>query len=199
MKSIKKYPAFIDLSGRNVLIAGGGNACLEKLLGLENTQAKIHIISIYFKEPVLEYLKHHPEIKFEERELNEEDLSDRDLIFLATSDSETNAKFRTVAKKLRIWVNSVDDPKHCDFFSASVIDLGPVQFSISTDGRFAGVSSALRKLLEEVIPESDADLFETLFQMRKELKTILPDIEERRLALKKIIKDLETTYFRKQN
>ncbi|MCZ8344598.1 MAG: bifunctional precorrin-2 dehydrogenase/sirohydrochlorin ferrochelatase [Leptospira sp.] len=198
MKSIKKYPAFIDLSGRNVLIAGGGNACFEKLLGLENTSAKIHIISTFFKPQVLEYLEKHPEIQCEERPLEETDLVGRDLIFLATSDSETNAKFRAVAKSLKTWVNSVDDPNHCDFFSASVIDLGPVQFSISTDGRFAGVSSTLRKLLEEVIPESDSDLFETLFQMRKELKTILPDIEERRLALKKIIKDLESTYFRKQ-
>lgn len=195
--NFKKYPAFIDLSGRNVLIVGGGFACYEKLIGLENTGSKITIISIDLKTNVKEYLDQNSHIQYELREVTEKDLENRDLIFLATSDSATNEYFRSVAKKLKIWVNSVDDPNHCDFFSASVVDLGPVQFSISSDGKFAGLSSTLRKLFEETIPKTDADLFEKIFEMRKNLKTILPDINTRREVIKKIVQDLDSTYFHK--
>jgi precorrin-2 dehydrogenase/sirohydrochlorin ferrochelatase len=167
------------------------------LIGLENTGSKITIISIDLKTNVKQYLDQNSHIQYELREVKEKDLENRDLIFLATSDSATNEYFRSVAKKLKIWVNSVDDPNHCDFFSASVVDLGPVQFSISSDGKFAGLSSTLRKLFEETIPKTDTDLFEKIFEMRKNLKTILPDINTRREVIKKIVQDLDSTYFHK--
>ncbi|PJZ44047.1 precorrin-2 dehydrogenase/sirohydrochlorin ferrochelatase family protein [Leptospira brenneri] len=193
----KKYPIFLNLENKNILIVGGGNACLEKLLGLEFTGAKIHIISIHFNAEVKTFLIKYPNIITEERAVKEEDLNHRDIIFLGTNDPETNQKFRTLAKAKGIWVNSVDDPKNCDFYSSSSVTIGPIQFAISTDGKFAGVSSTLRKLFEETIPEEDHELMETLFEMRRNLKEILPSEKERRLALKEIIQNLNSKYFRK--
>ncbi|TGL43954.1 bifunctional precorrin-2 dehydrogenase/sirohydrochlorin ferrochelatase [Leptospira meyeri] len=191
----KKYPIFLNLENKNILIVGGGNACLEKLNGLEYTGAKIQVISIEISDEVKTFLTKYPEIKIEERPVREEDLYHRDIIFLGTNDPETNQKFRTLAKEKGIWVNSVDDPKNCDFYSSSTVSVGPVQFAISTDGKFAGVSSTLRKLFEEILPEEDHELMETLFEMRRNLKEILPDHQERRLALKEIIQNLNSKYF----
>ncbi|EKJ85190.1 precorrin-2 dehydrogenase/sirohydrochlorin ferrochelatase [Leptospira meyeri] len=191
----KKYPIFLNLENKNILIVGGGNACLEKLNGLEYTGAKIQVISIEISDEVKTFLTKYPEIKIEERPVREEDLCHRDIIFLGTNDPETNQKFRTLAKEKGIWVNSVDDPKNCDFYSSSTVSVGPVQFAISTDGKFAGVSSTLRKLFEEILPEEDHELMETLFEMRRNLKEILPDHQERRLALKEIIQNLNSKYF----
>ncbi len=176
---------------------GAGTACLEKLQGLNGTEAKITIISREIKKEVQDWLLLHPEIKCEVRDVKEEDLQDRDVIFLATNHSETNKSLKEKASALRIWANSVDDPSHCDFYTSSLIDLGPVQFSISTDGKFAGLTAALRRLFEEVIPENEEDLFEKIFFMRKELKNKLPDEKERRKVLKEIISRLENEYFRK--
>ncbi len=88
--SFKKYPIFLNLEGKNILIVGGGGACLEKLMGLEFTGAKIQIISLEFSEDVLSFLQKYPEIKTETRAVKEKDLENRDVIFLATSDSDTN-------------------------------------------------------------------------------------------------------------
>ncbi|TGL09742.1 bifunctional precorrin-2 dehydrogenase/sirohydrochlorin ferrochelatase [Leptospira levettii] len=195
--SVKKYPIFLNLEGRNILIVGGGNACLEKLLGLEHTGANIHIIAMDYMEEVKVFLQKYPNIKTETRAITEGDLIDRDIIFLATSDPSTNKKFRTIAKEKGIWVNSVDDPKNCDFYSSSTIQIGPIQFAISTDGMFAGVSSSLRKLFEETIPDEDHELLETLFAMRRNLKEILPDKDQRRKVLKEIIQKLNSEYFHK--
>ncbi|MGV3668086.1 MAG: precorrin-2 dehydrogenase/sirohydrochlorin ferrochelatase family protein [Leptospira bouyouniensis] len=193
----KKYPIFLNLEGRNILIVGGGNACLEKLIGLEFTGANLHLISISYKEEVQKFLQKHPQIKTETRPVTEDDLNHRDIIFLATSDPETNKKYRALAKSKGIWVNSVDDPKNCDFYSSSTVSIGPIQFAISTDGMFAGVSSTLRKLFEETLPEEDHELLETIFVMRRNLKELLPNQEERRKVLKDIIHKLNSEYFHK--
>lgn len=194
---MKKYPIFLNLEARNILIVGGGNACLEKLMGLEHTGANLHLISLSYSEDVLAFLERYPTIKKETRAVTEEDLNHRDIIFLATSDPKTNQEFRTLAKEKGIWVNSVDDPKNCDFYSSSTVTVGPIQFAISTDGMFAGVSSTLRKLFEEVLPKEDHELLETIFTMRRNLKELLPNQEERRKVLKDIVHKLNSEYFHK--
>lgn len=195
--NFKKYPIFLNLENKNILIVGAGNACLEKLVGLEFTGANLHVISIDFSEEVKIFLNKYPNIKVEKRAVKEEDLNHREIIFLATSDPDTNRNFRKIGKEKGIWVNSVDDPKNCDFYSSSTVSIGPVQFAISTDGKFAGVSSTLRKLFEEIIPEEDHELMETLFEMRRNLKEILPDNTERRKVLKEIVHNLNSRYFHK--
>lgn len=195
--NFKKYPIFLNLENKNILIVGAGNACLEKLVGLEFTGANLHVISIDFSEEVKNFLNKYPNIKVEKRAVKEEDLNHREIIFLATSDPDTNRNFRKIGKEKGIWVNSVDDPKNCDFYSSSTVSIGPVQFAISTDGKFAGVSSTLRKLFEEIIPEEDHELMETLFEMRRNLKEILPDNTERRKVLKEIVHNLNSRYFHK--
>ncbi|XDD47587.1 bifunctional precorrin-2 dehydrogenase/sirohydrochlorin ferrochelatase [Leptospira sp. WS39.C2] len=195
--SFKKYPIFLNLEERKILIVGGGNACLEKLLGLEHTGANIQIISLTYSEEVLDFLKKYPNIRTETRAVTEEDLNNRDIIFLATSDPITNKEYRSLAKNKGILVNSVDDPKNCDFYSSSTVTVGPIQFAISTDGMFAGVSSTLRKLFEEVLPEEDHELLETIFVMRRNLKELLPNQEKRRTVLKEIIQKLNSEYFHK--
>jgi precorrin-2 dehydrogenase/sirohydrochlorin ferrochelatase len=195
----KKYPIFLNLKNRNLLIVGGGLACLEKLQGLDNTEANITIIARDLHPEVVRFLESRSSIITIVRDANPEDLKNRDIIFLATNDPEINRYYREIAHKLKTWANSVDDPDNCDFYSASLINLGAVSFSISTDGQFAGLTATLRKLFEEVIPEGDADLFQKLYEMRKSLKAILPDHTERRKALKEIVKNLESKYFKKSD
>jgi len=194
----KRYPAFLNLKDANVLIVGGGLACLEKLTGLENTEANISIITIELNPEVKKFVENKTNITTIIREVKDVDLENRDLIFLATNNSEINAKFRKVANQLKILTNSVDDPNNCDFYSASLIDLGAVSFAISTDGKFAGLSAALRKLFEEIMPSEDTELFQKIYEMRAALKKRIPDMNERKKVLKDIIFNLESKYFNKE-
>ncbi len=193
----KKYPIFLNLKNRNILIVGGGLACLEKLVGLDKTEANIEIITRELNPEVKTFIEDKPNIQVQVRDVSESDLEFRDIIFLATNDPTTNQRFRETAGKLKTWANSVDDPNNCDFYSASLINLGAVSFSISTDGQFAGLSATLRRLFEEIMPSEDSELFEKIFEMRKKLKEILPEPQERRKVIKEIIETLETKYFRK--
>jgi len=195
----KKYPIFLNLENKNVLLIGGGLACFEKLQGLDETLSRITVITKDAGIAVQTWIKEHQGIQLEIREAKNEDMNGRDLIFIATSDSETNRKFRSYANSLGILTNSVDDPSNCDFYSSSLVDLGPVQFSISTDGKFAGLTAALRRLFDEIVPKEDGELFEKLFLIRKTLKERLPDKTERRNVLKKIITELEEKYLKKQD
>ncbi|GBF48615.1 siroheme synthase domain protein [Leptospira ryugenii] len=178
-----------------MLIAGGGSACLEKLMGLSEIPCQIQIVSPEISPAVHEFISGKPNIHVILRTLVETDLEGKDLIFLATNNGKTNAEFRNLANQKGIWVNAVDDPVNCDFFSASQVKVGSIRFAISTEGNFAGISSLLRQILEELIPVEHADDFEALFEIRRQLKLRLSDPQKRKLALQSVIKQLRETYF----
>ncbi|MCB1156955.1 MAG: bifunctional precorrin-2 dehydrogenase/sirohydrochlorin ferrochelatase, partial [Leptospiraceae bacterium] len=134
-------------------------------------------------------------LDYMEREFKESDLVGIDLLFSATNNSKVNQSITDLAKKHKIWANSVDDPLHCDFFSAAVFDRGPVRIALSTDGKFAGLSGSLKRTLEKLIPEESDEDFQKLMDLRTKIKLIEPNAQKRSDILKGIIRELEYKYF----
>ncbi|MCZ8239021.1 MAG: bifunctional precorrin-2 dehydrogenase/sirohydrochlorin ferrochelatase [Leptospiraceae bacterium] len=192
---IKKYPAFLNLEGRNVLLIGGGNVAMEKLPNLVLAHAKVTVISLHFNEECQSFLLNHPQIHKEQREIRLNDLDERDLIFSATNNKALNAAMVEYARDKRIWINSCDDPNNCDFYSASVFDRGPIRIAVSTDGRFAGLGSLVKKILNDLLPEDHNAEWEDILQFRNKLKTQEADPAKRKKILQDLLKDLETKYF----
>lgn len=192
---IKKYPAFLNLEGRNVLLIGGGNVAMEKLPNLVLAHAKVTVISVHFNEECQAFLLNHPQIHKEQREIRLNDLDERDLIFSATNNKALNAAMVEYARDKRIWINSCDDPNNCDFYSASVFDRGPIRIAVSTDGRFAGLGSLVKKILNDLLPEDHNAEWEDILQFRNKLKTQEADPAKRKKILQDLLKDLETKYF----
>ena len=89
----------------------------------------------------------------------------------------------------------MDDPPNCDFYSASVVDKGPIRIAISTNGGFPGISKVLRKALEIVLPDTDKDSFQKLFGIRKKLQETITNSKERSKVLKEVIATIEEKYF----
>ncbi|EMJ90657.1 precorrin-2 dehydrogenase/sirohydrochlorin ferrochelatase family protein [Leptospira alstonii] len=192
----RKYPAFLNLENKNILLIGGGKVALEKLPHLLESGAKITLITLEACREVVQILEKHPEIKVEYRSVEFSDLQGRALVFSATNDSNLNARLTDYAHSWKIWINCADDPSNCDFYSAAVLDRGPVRVAISTEGNFAGISRVVKTTLEELIPDEHEGEFKELMQLRKELKTILPDTELRRKVLKDLLQTLKEDYFK---
>ncbi len=171
----KLFPVFLNLEGKDVLVVGGGNVALEKLTALSVTGANITLIAKEIFHPTREFIKNINTITVIEKEIELKDLENRFLIYAATNNGFLNAELRKYANQKRIWINSVDDPLNCDFYSASVIDKGSVRIAISTNGGFPGISKVLRKVLDIVLPDADVDLFQKIFRLRKELQEKIPN------------------------
>jgi precorrin-2 dehydrogenase / sirohydrochlorin ferrochelatase len=117
------------------------------------------------------------------------------LIFSATNNKQLNAEMVEYAHKQKIWINSCDDPDNCDFYSASVFDRGPIRIAVSTDGRFAGLGSLVKKILNQLLPEDHNSEWEDILQFRSALKLKESDPAKRKKILQDLLKSLEEKYF----
>ncbi|WCL50931.1 precorrin-2 dehydrogenase/sirohydrochlorin ferrochelatase family protein [Leptospira sp. GIMC2001] len=191
----KKYPAFLNLENKNVLIIGGGNVALEKLPTVFASGAKITIISLEFNLDVTDFLTTHPSITKIQRKIEMDDLKNRDLIFSATNNGQLNRELVDEAHRLNIWINSCDDPSNCDFYSAAVFDRGPIRIAVSTDGRFAGLGGLVKSVLNEILPEETDEEWNALVDFRESLKLKVKDPSERKRILTALLADLRRSYF----
>jgi len=120
------------------------------------------------------------------REYRAGDRAGYDLVFVATDNSEVNTAVSSEAQSLHIWVNSADDPDHCDFILPAVIRRGDLAVAISTGGVSPAATRAIREELDEYFDEDYAIFVQIAGQVRKELreKSISPDPSKWNQALR---------------
>ena len=195
--SYKRYPIFLDLRKKVILVIGGGEVALQKVKQLIQTEANIHLIAEKVNQKIYELDLKESVLKIEKRSVLHSDLNEIDLLIIATSDTHLNRKYTLLARERNIWSNSVDDVRNCDFFTSSTVDHGNIRFAISSDGKFPGLTRALRRLLNDILPESDLPLLESLGKARIKLKDQLPEPKERMNVLRQLLTSIEQKYFNK--
>lgn len=166
------YPIFLKLENIPVLIVGGGIVGTEKIsFILKNSpDAGITVLAKEISEEIKLLSKSHPKIILAEKEFEERDLDDQQIVIAATADKELNYKIYIAAKSRKIWINVADTPELCDFYLGSIVTKGDLKIAISTNGKSPTLSKRIREFLEEVLPENINDLILNLNEYRKTLK-----------------------------
>jgi len=185
-------PLFLDLAGRTVLLVGGGTVAEAKLRCLLPTGCRLRLVATSFlagfRFEARDRILH-------QRPFQEEDLDGVHLVVAATNDPAVNARIAALARARGLWVNAVDDPPSCDAQFAATLRRGPWTVALSTAGAFPGLSRSLRLLLEDLLPEGDAEPLEQLVELRARLRRRLPDPEARGAALRDLLQKFEQAYF----
>lgn len=119
------------------------------------------------------------------REYRAGDRAGYDLVFVATDNSEINAAVSNEARSLRIWVNSADDPDHCDFILPAMIRRGDLAVAVSTGGVSPAVTRAVREELDEYFTADYARFVQIAGEVRRELqeKSVSPGADSWNRAL----------------
>ncbi len=179
------YPLLLNLEGRRCLVFGGGKVATRKIQALLKRGARITCVSKGFSKSLRGLAKRSgcslilkgvgverkrqkgpgPFWTFR-RERGRGDHPPT-LVIVATSDRDFNARVSRECRKRRILVNVVDDPELCDFTVPAVVQRGPLQIAISTDGTSPLFAKRLREELEKVIPPSTGRLLEKLGRIRR--------------------------------
>lgn len=183
-------PLFLDLTGKQVLLVGGGSVARAKLAALRPTGCHLRVVSLGYGEGFLEDLAAF-EHERHDRAFLPSDLGGVHLVISATNDPEANQSITAHARQSGQWVNAVDDPAACDALFPSVLRRGPFVAAISTEGAFAGLSRAVREALEALVPDEALPEFEALVQVRQELKRALPDPTQRAEVLRALLRQLQ--------
>ncbi len=179
----------LDLSGREVVIFGGGEVGERKALFFCD-YADVKLISKDFT-PLLYSLSEEGKIELIKKDLNEKEISHylktAFIVIPATNNKALNKRISTLAKQSGKLVDRVDDIG--DIIVPSVIKRGDVVISISTLGKSPAISKYLRKKLEQIITPDYDSMSRLQNEIREMLKSKVKEQKKRKEILWNIIND----------
>jgi uroporphyrin-III C-methyltransferase/precorrin-2 dehydrogenase/sirohydrochlorin ferrochelatase len=139
-------PLFVKLSGRDVLVVGGGAMAATRVRQLAEAGARVTVVA--------------PEVRDDaaaaaavvlRRPFRPEDL-DGAWLAVAAATPAVNREVAAAAEARRVLVNAVDDPAAATAYTAGVVRRGDATVAISTGGRAPALAGLLREALDAVLP-----------------------------------------------
>lgn len=164
------YPVGLVVADAPVLVVGGGRVAAGKVAGLTRCGAHVTVIA---PDVVAELEDHDPapgRLGIVKRRFAEPDVVGRRLVISATGDPAVDGAVYRAAADRGIWVNSADDPTHCDFTLPAIWRQGSVMVTVATEGRGPAVASWLRDRLAAHVGPEVATLVDLVAERRSELQ-----------------------------
>jgi uroporphyrin-III C-methyltransferase/precorrin-2 dehydrogenase/sirohydrochlorin ferrochelatase len=177
-------PLFLDLTGRSVLLVGGGCVAAGKLDQLLAAQADVRVVAP-------DVCKHIEEtrVRVERRPFHLTDLDDVWLV-VAAATPDVNRQVAAAAESRRIFVNAVDDPANATAYLSGVVRRDGVTLAISTSGAAPALTGLLREGLDQVLPQDLRAWLEEARQQRPIWRRDHVPMEERRPRLLEALNQL---------
>ena len=173
------FPLFADLTGRPVLVVGGGSVAARKVGLLLKANAQVRIVARQLNEELSE-LERQNKVLWIAKEFNAEQMRTVMLVIAATNDEVLNHRIFHLAESQHKLVNVVDDQPHCSFIFPSIIDRNPIQIAISSGGKAPVLARLLREKLEALLPQHLGKTAEISGKWRDQVKAKLTSGTERR-------------------
>ncbi|MCQ0022005.1 uroporphyrinogen-III C-methyltransferase [Streptomyces somaliensis DSM 40738] len=125
------YPVGLRLSGRRVVVLGGGRVAQRRLPALIAAGADITLVSPSATASV-EAMADAGEIRWERRRYEEGDLADTWYALIATTDPEANARASAEAERTRTWCVRSDDAGAATAWTPATGRIGGVTVAVLT-------------------------------------------------------------------
>jgi len=176
------YPIFTILSGRKVVVVGGGAVAQRKVESLLACHAEICVIS---PEPTVTLRKWAQEGRFNLRQKEYEpgDLDDAWLVIAATDDNQVNRAVFQQANSRRIFCNVVDQPELCSFQVPAILSRGDLQIAVSTGGASPILAGRIAKQIGEQFDLDWEPFIDALRELRIHLKGKYPENPSLRVSI----------------
>lgn len=163
------YPISLDIGGKKCVVVGGGLVALRKVSALLECGANIEVISREIC-PELGKLEESGMVRVIRRDYVQGDLKDTLLTVAATDDSRINQEVTAEARRRRVLVNVVDDPRNSDFIVPSYLRRGNITIAVSTGGSSPALARNIRARIERSFGTEYASLAVLVGEVRTELK-----------------------------
>lgn len=183
----------IQVTGKKVLVVGGGEVGERKVLALIREGAHVTVASKTFTEQLVKLGRTDKLIlkklgkNVSSRVLRS--LPESDLVIAATDDEQMNQMLAEKARRAKIPICVVDNPKICDFYFPATTDFGNLRIAVSTGGRSPAMASTLRRRLEKAITNEDILQVELQNYARNLMRAEDMNIQLRKKILYGIIKN----------
>lgn len=140
----KKFPMYIDISNKKVLIVGAGNIGARRALKLIDFTDNIYIISPSINNELKEAVEK-GEISWRKKTYEIKDLEGMDIVIAATDDKLLNSTISKEARRYGKTVNNASDRNDCDFQFPGIINYEDICISFNGSGRNHSKTRMLRE------------------------------------------------------
>jgi len=135
------YPLGLDLTGRRVVVVGGGRVALRRTQALVEAGALVTVIAPRFKTDFEQQMAERvtaattgSEITLVRRGYQDGDLAGAWLVHAATDDPAVNAAVAAAAERDRVWCVRADDATASAAWTPAVTRHGDVTVAVTADG-----------------------------------------------------------------
>lgn len=152
-KEFRFLPISIDISGRKILIIGGGKVGYHKSLILNRYTDEATVISKTFHEGF-------EKLPFQriQKAYEPEDLKGVWLVYICTENHELNARIKQDAERYHVLASVCDNPSLCDFVSPAVYKDGDLTIAVGSNAKDVHRSIRVRNRVREAIEEGQLDV-----------------------------------------
>lgn len=171
------FPFFIDLKGREGLIAGGGTVALRKLQKLLPYGPRLTVAA----PEILPEIEALPGLTLLCRTFAPAMLEGKFFVIAATDDREANREIAALCRERGILVNAVDDKAQCTFLFPALVKRGDLSIGVSTAGASPSAAAWVKRRTAEAVPKNFGELLDYLASLRPVVQVRVP--EERRAAV----------------
>jgi precorrin-2 dehydrogenase/sirohydrochlorin ferrochelatase len=175
MESHRYYMACLDLTGRRVIVVGGGRVALEKVEGLLAAGAAVTVVAPQIVPELVDL-----DLTLIRRGYRSEDLEGKFLVVAATSTTSVNRRVFRDAEARTLLCNVVDVPELCSFILPAVHRQEPIAIAVSTGGASPALAQRLRDEIAAVVRPEHAELADRLRELRPWAKSHFATYEERK-------------------
>ena len=189
-----KYPIFLELSGRRVVVIGGGAVAARKVQVLLAAGARLVVVAERIDE-MLTVLCRDKTAEIIKSKYSKNYLAEAVLVVAATNNNKLNKQIYRDCQELEVLCNVVDVPELCDFFVPAVVKRGDLQIAIGTEGQCPAYAGHLRKKLEGIFTEKHGQFLAELETIRKQIIQDVPDPADRKTLLGRLVDEKSFEYF----
>jgi uroporphyrin-III C-methyltransferase/precorrin-2 dehydrogenase/sirohydrochlorin ferrochelatase len=137
-----RYPLFVDLSGRRVVVVGGGAVALRRLPDLLAADARVVVVAPRYDAAISEL-----DVTIEHREFVPADLDDAWLVLACTDLASVNSTVAAAADKRSIWCIRADDAARSKAWRPASTQVDDLTVAVSAGGD-PGRAATLRDAIE---------------------------------------------------
>ncbi len=150
---MRHFPIFLDLRGRRVVLAGGGEAALAKLRLILKSEANVTVFAAD-PAPEIEEWDAKRKLRLVKRAFGPGDALCASLAYAASEDEAEDARVAALARADGALVNIVDNLDGSAFITPAIVDRDPVTVAIGTEGAAPVLARKIKADLEAALPSS---------------------------------------------
>lgn len=139
-------PVSIDISGKKILVIGGGNSAFKKIRILQKYTSNIEVLAKDIIEDIL-----HTNHKCTIKEYDKSDLKGFILVYSCTNNEELDKQIVSDANETGVLINIHDNPSLCQFVSPAIYKYGNISVAVSSNAEDVYESMRIRNLIQQFL------------------------------------------------